>query len=51
MGDDKQQEIVPVLELKGPEEGAQGVVEFIPSSEIRAGFYEVLITGYHQSVN
>jgi hypothetical protein len=34
MSDNEQQEIVPALELKGPEKGTQGIVEFVPSSKI-----------------
>jgi hypothetical protein len=34
MSDNEQQEIVPALELKVPEKGTQGIVEFVPSSKI-----------------
>jgi hypothetical protein len=51
MSDNKQQEIVPALEVKCPEEGAQRMVEFLPPPEIRTGFYKVSIPEYHQPVN
>jgi hypothetical protein len=46
----KKQRIFPGLKLKSPEEGAQGIIEFIPPPEIRTGFYKGFIAQYHQAV-
>jgi hypothetical protein len=51
MGNNKDQEIFPGLEFKGPEKGTQGIMEFVSSSKIGTGFYKVFIAEYHQSVN
>jgi hypothetical protein len=34
MGDNKDQEIFPGLEFKGPEKGTRSIVEFVPSAKI-----------------
>jgi hypothetical protein len=43
VSDNKKQKIFPAWKLKSPEKGAQGLIEFLPPPEIRAGFYEVFI--------
>jgi hypothetical protein len=51
MSDNKQQEIIPALELKCPEEGIQSIVEFRSPPEVRTRFLKVFITQYHQPMN
>jgi hypothetical protein len=51
MGDNKNQEIFPGLEFKGPEKGTQSMAEFVSPAKIGTSFYNVFIAEYHQSVN
>ncbi|MDR1947985.1 MAG: hypothetical protein LBQ38_01195 [Spirochaetaceae bacterium] len=51
MIDNKKQKIFPCLKFKSPEEGTQGVIEFIPPPEIRVGFYKGFIAQYHQPMD